>query len=556
MAVKTYGTLIVDKETRKFIITECEPHVSIKLKTIFSKVKRWSTPPYEFFNTPENAADLLWLTQRYPMKISPADRKLLERAERVYKYQINRAEAFRLPGYKTHQTELKPPAVAREYQLAARDLFYLVKRGLLADDLGLGKTLSAILLLLEPHALPGVVVVQTHLPKQWKEYQIERFTNLKVHLINTTTPYPLPEADVYIFKYSNISGWVNAFESCFFKTVIFDEVQELRRSESMKHQAGRKLSSFAEFVLGLSATPIYNFGDEIFNIIDLINPQSLGLKDDFLREWATPIGNNKYKIREPSALGTYLRDNNLMLRRTRKDVGRELPPINKIVVPVDYDAAQVESAMDLAKILAQKVFSGDFEISGQASRELDILIRRITGISKARSIALYVRMLLEAGERLILCGWHRTVYEIWLEELAEFKPAMYTGSESPAQKNASFESFTKKETNLFIISNRSGAGLDGLQKTCSLICHGELDWSGQVHDQLNGRVNRDESEGQVTALYFTSDWGSDPPMIELLGLKASQSHGILNPGEEPLSQHTDEARIKKLAKQFLELKNG
>ena len=195
--------------------------------------------------------------------------------------------------------------------------------------------------------------------------------------------------------------------------------------------------------------------------------------------------------------------------------------------------------------------NGSFMERGEAARELDMLARYTTGISKAREVAQYVRILLENGEPVVLAGWHRDVYDIWLKELEGFNPVMYTGSETGTQKEKAKEAFLNCETNLFIISLRSGAGLDGLQKRCKTIVIGELDWSPKVHDQLIGRVDRDGQDEQVTAIFLVSDSGSDPVIINLLGLKASQSHGIVDPLLAPAQQFSDDSRIKELAKAYL-----
>jgi CO dehydrogenase/acetyl-CoA synthase gamma subunit (corrinoid Fe-S protein) len=76
------------------------------------------------------------------------------------------------------------------------------------------------------------------------------------------------------------------------------------------------------------------------------------------------------------------------------------------------------------------VLSGSFTERGQAARELDIQARRITGLAKARYVAAYVRILIKSGTPVLLAGWHRDVYDVWLDELAEFNPVMYTGSET------------------------------------------------------------------------------------------------------------------------------
>ena len=76
----------------------------------------------------------------------------------------------------------------------------------------------------------------------------------------------------------------------------------------------------------------------------------------------------------------------------------------------------------------------------------------------------FVRLLVESGEKVVLYGWHREVYSIWLDRLKDLNPAMYTGSESVPQKDEAKRRFVAGETFVFIISLRAGAGLDGLRK--------------------------------------------------------------------------------------------
>lgn len=544
---KTYGKIELKGE--EWLITEARPHVCIKLKAIFPKIAKNAIPPFKFKNSNEVCSDLLWFTFRYPLEMSARDFDALTDGKDSYEKTVARTEEIFLPSYTPKQVQLKPGEQARDYQLRAMDLCYLVKRLLLGDDVGLGKTLSGILLFFNPGALPGLVLVQTHLTRQWKD-QIEKFSSLRVHIIKGTQPYNLPEADIYIMKYSCINGWTNIFTSGFFKAVVFDEIQELRRSESQKYKSGKILSDSVEFVMAMSATPIYNYGDEIFNVLDLVKPGCLGDRWDFLREWCTVRGMN-HIVLDPNALGTYLRDNHLFLRRTKKEVGKELPPVNTIIQYVGYDEGEAKKFDNLARQLAMRVLTGSFVERGQAARELDMLLRQKTGVAKAREVAEYVKILLSNNEPVILGGWHREVYSIWAECLAEFNPVFYTGTESETQKNNSKEKFINGETNLFIISLRSGIGLDGLQHRCNTVVIGELDWSPQVHAQLIGRVDRPGQEQQVTVIYTVTDYGSDPVITDVLGLKASQAHAIINPLTAPAQPISDNSRIKMLAQKFL-----
>lgn len=551
---KKYGKIVFDDG--HWIIERAEPHVCIRLKNLFPKIPKGETVPFKIANNFDNCYDLLWFMDRYPMEISDMLLAGLVDGKNQHIRIINDVEAILLREYVPSECIMNEGEVAREYQIKAQQVWWRVGRLLLGDDLGLGKTLSAIIGFNAAHMLPAAVVVQAHMPTQWKR-EIERFTQLKVHIIKSRSPYSLPPADVYIFKYSSMQGWPDVFATNFFKSATFDECQELRARGSNKYNASKVLSKSVESVIALSATPIYNYGDEVWNVLNCIKPDCLGKNDDFLREWCVPISGGKYKVKDPQALGAYLRETFLMLRRTRAEVGRELPPINKIVHTVPYDEGEADRIEDLARKLAITVISGSFTESGEAAREFNILLRQSTGVAKAKGVAAYVKILLDSGEPVVLAGWHREVYNIWGQELAVYNPVWYTGTESPTQKDKAKQDFIDGKTNLFIISLRSGVGLDGLQKVCKYIVVGELDWSPKVHDQLIGRVDRDgqeNQENQVTAIFLTCDYGSDPTIINRLGIKSSQSHGIMNPLEDMGEQFVDESRIKELARDYLNVK--
>jgi len=423
------------------------------------------------------------------------------------------------------------------------EIFGRVKRMLLGDDVGLGKTVQSMGHLLDSKNLPGIVVMPSHLQFQWAG-MIQKFTNLTTHTIKGRKAYGLPEAEVYLLKYSCLQGdWINVFQDTPPKTLIMDEVQEIRRRESIKHQVCKKIADLSESVLGLTATPIYNYGMEIFNIYDVIKPDALGNEEAFRREWCG-YGD---RVGNPEALGSFLRSNHLFLRRTDDETPKE----NKIVHTVDFDREAIEKIQKRAEVLAQKVMGGKFVERGRAARDLDMMVRHATGVSKAKHVADYVKILLKNGDPVLLAGWHRDVYDIWLEQLKEFNPLMYTGTESQKKKDATKEAFIRGESNLMIISLRSGAGLDGLQYSkCKHVVIGELDWSPGIHKQLIGRLIRDGQDSQVTAIFLVSDSGSDPVITEILGIKASQAEGIVNPFASVAPKHSDDSKMKKLAELY------
>lgn len=548
---KHYGELVFNLQDDEWIITELEAHAIIRLKNLFPRIATAARPPFKFPGTLELACDLEWFIQRYPLRMSDDDYNKLKIKKHFYEQRIKSFEDLLSENYVPQPIILTNEHHLREYQAKAVELIHRNKALLLGDDLGLGKTVSGIGLLLKEGTLPAIIVVPTHLMEHWSE-KIKEFTNLRVHKIKGRHPYRLPVADVFVIKYSCLDGWIDVFNILNYKTIIFDEVHYLRRRDSNRYLAAEEMTKYATWKLGLSATPIFNYGDEIFNILDVLNKEGLGDRESFLREWTTQ--GPKPVVKNPKALGTFLRDSFMFLRRTPEDVGRELPVVNRIVQNVDFDQKTVDNAEKLMKELAMKVLHGSFNEKGMASRELDRYARQITGISKARAVAEYVKILLENGRPVLLFGWHREVYSIWEEAFKDYKCAYYTGSETSQEKHANAQLFKEGKIDLLILSLQSGEGLDGLQFRCKDVVFGELDWTPARHEQCIGRANRDGQTEQVTAHFLVSDTGSDPLIIELLGMKSAQARKIVDPGVDIQQVVSDSSRMKLLANKLLNKK--
>jgi len=543
--VTTNGALRFDASNGQWVVSDLAPHVAMAFKRLFPRVPTAATELL-LSDTDEVRADLDWFLLRYPLSMErPHAEELIAGTIRIADRRAER-EKILLPTWTPGEVrgflDGKAPYL---YQSQAAKIALANGALLLGDDVGLGKTISAAATLTNGAPLPAAVVVQPHLAFQWRD-RLREFTTLHVHVITSRNPYKLPPADVYIFRYSNIWGWVDVFNKGLAKSVVYDEIQELRHgTTTSKGMAAATLSAKADLRMGLTATPIYNYGDEIHNVMRFIKPDLLGSWGEFLREWC---GGSRV-VKDPDALGSYLRQTGYFLRRTEDDetVSASMPPPNIIEYQVAWDQAAADDEMALTRMLAQTVLHGSFVEAGQAARELDAKMRMLTGIAKAKAVAAYVRMLLREVPRVLLAGWHRDVYAIWGQQLAAFNPVLYTGSESAAGKDRSVKAFTRGDSRVMMISLRSGVGLDGLQHNCRDVVFGELDWSPQVHYQIIGRLRRPGQPGQVTAHYLHSDSGSDPVLLETLGVKTDQSRGINDPGVAQRARHTDDSRIRRLA---------
>lgn len=550
-------------------LVTAEPHVMVRLKRHFPRVRQDRAGGLALSDTDDVARDLQWFCERFPL--APFDLgSELHLVDRAAAHKATQESLVRiLAGERADHGWQEPVIPPRDYQRVVPELVRATGRLLLCDDLGTGKTLSSGLILCDPAALPAVVVTETHLARQW-ERELRKFTPwLTTHIARTGQAYnptqlttgrgrkrrPLYDRrpDVIILTYSKLAGWADHLRESTV-TVIFDEMQALRHAGTNKYTAAELLCQSTVYRVGATASPVYNYGDEIYYIANLLDHTVLGTWDEFSREWCT-YSNGHYRVTDPAALGTYLRDQGIMLRRTTAEVGRELPEMTPIEQNVDVDPAELDRVAGdveaMAKLLLDK--SGDHRTRWRAAGELDWKLRRATGLAKAKFVAGFVRMLLETEDKVLLFGWHRDVYTVWLDALAEFKPVMYTGSESPAQKTATEDAFKDGDARVLIMSLRSGAGVDGLQAAARVVVFGELDWSPQVHRQAIGRLHRDGQDKPVLAYYLVSDEGSDPPIADVLDVKAQQSEPMLNPDQAlfQVDAGVDVGRTEMLAREVL-----
>lgn len=560
MTAVSYGS--VTRQDSHWVI-QCEPHVRARLKRLFPRVSQHAAESITLSDTPENTRDLEWFLQRYPMAISDAGSL---RARAAQHEDMERRLADML-AQRTPLPSFDLALPARDYQREAAALLGIREGLLLADDVGLGKTVTSICAMAQGDNLPALVVCQTHLPGQWAA-EIAKFApQLRTHVIRNGKPYPLVRSgrsrqadlwdeppDVIIINYHKLRGWAEELAGLI-RYVVFDECQQLRSGSSQIYDAAKLVARKARLRLGLSATPIYNYGAEFFWVIDVLLPTVLGERDEFLREWCTPERNGKSSLSDSERFGAFLRREGILLRRTRADVGRELPALTKIIQTVDNDDVVLDRISGDAAALARTILAHNERFRGekmQAAGKFDLIVRQATGIAKAPYVADFVRMLAETGQRVLLFGWHREVYNLWMEKLADLNPVLYTGSESPKQKDVAKEAFESGESRVLIMSLRSGAGLDGLQHCCTTVVFGELDWSPGVHEQCVGRAHRDGQSDPVFAYFLVSDEGSDPIVSDVLGLKREQIEGVRNPGIGMAERiEPAEGHVRRLAESYL-----
>ena len=436
---------------------------------------------------------------------------------------------------------------------------YLVNtpRALLADEMGLGKTVQALAAVAELRSYPLLLVVPSHLMTNWQREIASFLTNEDgsvptVHVLKGLTPYELPEAQIYIVHYLLLRGWKNVLPKYDFSCVVFDEIQELRHSGTEKYSAASLLAEKCPRVFGLSGTPIYNRGGEIWNVINILDFHALGDWESFTREWCYGYGNNI--VAKPDVLGETLREEGYMLRRTKDAVLEQLPPKRRLVQEIDADDDVYRSLMEPVREAIYRLRHAETNFDRtRIEDEICQRMRQATGVAKAPYVAAFVRALLEGGEKVLLFAHHHQVMDAYKAALKSAKPVFITGRENTSMKDKAVDAFMTGKTDLCCISMRAAAGLNLQRATC--VVFGELDWSPAVHTQAEDRAHRMGQRDSVLCYYLVSPAGSDAQMQEALGLKVSQfvqlmGDTVMEESETLLMQQEAREHIRALAQQL------
>ncbi|NLG36925.1 MAG: DEAD/DEAH box helicase [Clostridiales bacterium] len=543
------GTLSYNRRRRMWQIAADDPHVAQLCKRLFPGTDRERRGYCYFPDHPRFVGDCRWLMMRFPLAVAASDRARWQTAvSGARQAAMERQRLLTGP----REAEPLPGFFEGELMRFQREgLHYLlhVSRGLLADEMGLGKTVQALAALSRLGRYPALILTPPHLVTNWQR-EIARFLRVadaegfpaapQVHVFRGLTPYDPPEAHIYIIHYLLLRGWKRALPEMGFQTVVMDEVQELRHTGTEKYSAASLLSSSAERVYGLSGTPIYNYGGEIWNVMNVIDYHCLGDWEGFTREWCAGYG--RPLLADPEALGRHLRSEGLMLRRTKADVLPELPPKRRVVQEIDSDEEIYEQGMQPVweKIRSLMALTGGESAAALLRERIAQDERQATGLSKAPSVCAFARGLLEGGERVLLFAHHHSVFDIYRRELVRYRPVFLTGLEDMRRKDQAIAAFMEGRTNLCCVSLRAAAGLNLQRATC--VVFGELDWSPAVHSQAEDRAHRIGQQDSILCYYLVCSRGSDQDMQDALGLKVSQFRALMGETDRGEEQRDDALR--------------
>jgi SNF2 family DNA or RNA helicase len=416
---------------------------------------------------------------------------------------------------------------------------------LLADEMGLGKTVQTLsYVATEKQTFPVLVVAPLVTLNNW-EREISKFMKKKSRngriiesesststIIRTGKSKDLPVTDFYIINYELLYKRLSDLSKLNIRTIVCDEVHNLRSKTTQKYKAVKKLAALPSlsYRIGLSGTPIFNRGSEIWPIVDILRPGLLGSFKEFCEYFCYVNDKGKAIVLENkrASLRNELQKH-VMLRRKKSDVLKELKDKVRYKEVIDADTDYYFG--ELGKIWTkleeeQKNAETAFDKSASYQRAIQSE-RQIAGVAKLPHVINFVKNIMEIEESVVVFCHHKVIHKLLHDSLEEFSPVSIIGGQSDKFRQDQIDKFQRGESKLMIAGLR--AGNVGINLTrAKYVIFAELDWSPAIHRQAEDRLHRIGQKNTVFAYYLIGNGTLDDHVANILVDKSYEIDSIMD----------------------------
>ena len=401
---------------------------------------------------------------------------------------------------------------AHQLTAARRALSRLRGRAILADEVGLGKTIEACIVLCELSyrrlAQRTLILVPPGLVEQWAE-EIDRKFALPTLVLGSEAwnrqlrPWDAPLI-IASLATARRTAWSDEIAAIEWDLVIADEAHRLRNPQSASAKLVKALRT--RRLLLLTATPVENRLDDLFHLVNLVRPGLFGTLPAFRRAYAG--GKNGELATNVEALQRQTRE--VMIRHRRSEVALMLP--KRLAQTIAVHPAPEEAALygdvsqrvrDAARDASQNekfTLRAIQRAAGSSPRALrsalerrgwNDLAARAEMVADVRKLALVFELIERhraAGEKVIVFTGFRSTLDMLAQTAAGRMPfALYHGGLDRKQKAATIRSF-ELDAPLLLTTEAAGEGRN--LQYCHVMINYDLPWNPMQIEQRLGRIHR------------------------------------------------------------------
>ena len=418
-------------------------------------------------------------------------------------------------------------------------------RAILADEVGLGKTIEAGIIMKElgvrGMARRVLILAPASLVEQW---QAELETKFFERFDTPAEPEDWHRTSKAIASYQRAVADAPEILRARWDLVIVDEAHNVKNHTTAVHQLLRQVDR--TFMLLLTATPLQNNLRELYNLVTLLRPGQFGTWSQFQREYLQ--GGDPRRGSNPEALREFT--SQVMIRTRRSSVADvvNLPPRR----PVHHTVALTPAEADLYGGTVR--FLRDLSQAGFFKLELMRLSQRLTSSSRALADSLHAvasgdlvqpevrqragelaeqaravtdhakldhltRYLADTQDRVIVFSEHLPTLNLLKHRVDGIgRPAItFTGSHSRAERSQQLARFRAEPGGVFLTTRVGSEGLN--LQFCNRIVNYEIPWNPMIIERRIGRVQRIGQEREVHILNLAAHATIEMHILWLLDRK-------------------------------------
>ena len=434
-------------------------------------------------------------------------------------------------------------------------------RALIADEMGLGKTIQAIgvaeLLKKESGISNVLIICPTSLKYQWMT-EIERFTDSTVKVIEglpTVRALQYTGNEFYkIVSYHTVVNDIKSINLANFDLILLDEAQRIKNWKTKIASAVKKIKS--TYCVVLTGTPLENKLEELYSIVQFIDPFRLGPYYQFLHRYQ--IKNESGKVigyQHLNEIGEMLKE--IVLRRTKKEVLTQLPERMDKTLFVPMTLAQKDMHEEfngnVARLVQKWQRMGFLNEKDRQSLLINLNLMRMlcdstyivdqttrhdTKIQELMSI-LDERFEQEDEKVVVFSQWERMTRLVAQElDILGIKYEYLHGGVPSQKRKSLFDNFNNDpDCRVFLSTDAGSTGLN-LQAAAMLV-NLDIPWNPALLEQRIARIHRLGQKKNVSIINFVSKDTIEERMLSVLGFKSSLAKGILDLGEDTIFMGDD-----------------
>lgn len=430
---------------------------------------------------------------------------------------------------------------------------------LIADAMGLGKTIQALLCIANENKLsPTLVVIKAATLYQWmREYKSwASESDLGIMAITSSKAPILPGLfSTYLISMELLArkGMVEKLLPLKVKSVVVDESHSFKDPDAKRSRALVQLIKELDIQhkIFLSGTPVKNRASEYFTVLNLLAPAHFPSYAQFCRKWLDDNGRIRpYLLEEFHTLIS-----RWVIRREKREVLTNLPPFRRTQYYITIDDPVLKDSYNRELDL----FS-NFERSGGAIDQASLLgwlqrLRHITGKAKITHALEYIHEFLNSadGEKIAIGIHHQDVRDGIYYALQEqgLMPLKLSGEDSAEVKDRIIQEFTNNPARRILILNMLAGGVGLNIQCCAHTVILERQWNAADEEQYESRFDRNGQTKSVLAEYMLASGTIDQFFTEMVESKRKMMGETLSTwaftsDKEAMRELADRVRMARL----------